>query len=128
MTLPIAQENLCRFCNDVIYLMPRAEVDEYLWCDERGSTVGTDADIREYVPTGTSAYEHLNRIGAQSRRDQRSAQMYAALLVRLDTHATQHTHYPRLPVWTGRGPDHCAYPMWLRPSGWHCRKCPFVLL
>jgi hypothetical protein len=39
-----------------------------------------------------------------------------------------HEHYPAgsppSPLrYQGTRPEHCGWPAWLRPSGWHCRQC-----
>lgn len=38
-----------------------------------------------------------------------------------------HEHRPRLGVGPdlGPAPEHCDWPMRLRPSGWHCRRCDY---
>lgn len=120
-------EALCRHCSDWLYLRPDLRADEYVWMDEKGSRIGRDTDLREWDVA--RPYDFLNDLGAASRHSLRRAQEYAALKVRLDVRLSFHWHYPRrmdLDAHSFRGPDHCHRPMWLRPSGWHCRQCPFV--
>lgn len=124
----------CLLCGDALHLVALPE-DEYGWVDSTGSRTGVDADLRRYG--GDAGYARLGWLFRTIREHQTSRRgtlppveyarlmgEYLGLSVRLDgSHATWHTHYPqRHARWAGEVPEHCGRPMWLRPSGWHCRN------
>ena len=130
----------CRLCGAALHMAPDHRVDEYSWQDERGRTLGDDPDVAHLQP---DPYAYLAALAADLARAQkvtrkgvghtwlywRKAREYSALKVRLETGGTFHVH------WAGSSPidhsaaghqpqvpEHCGWPMWLRPSGWHCRQ------
>jgi len=133
----------CWLCGDPLHRMADTRVDEYVWVDAAGYQHGTDSDLRGLVCPATgevSAYARLewlrDELDRGTRQAKRRAQHtwlywarakeYSALTVRLDTAGTFHVHQARpgdLPAWDGEPvPECCGWPMWLRPSGWHCRQ------
>ncbi len=117
-------------------------MDEYVWVDDGGSQTGTDSDLRMFDHLAGGAWEtlgELDRMLAADRAAKKGAKMspadyhrtinsYIGLNVRLGMKLTFHVHWTSDPsgVWPGPVvPRHCGWPMWLRPSGFHCRQCDF---
>jgi hypothetical protein len=132
----------CWLCGDPLHRIADTAADEYVWVDAAGYQHGTDADLRGLVcpatgeadPDGRLAWlaAELTRGSRQRRRAEHTwlywarSREYSALKVRLDTKGTFHVHQVAtgdLPAWDGGPvPECCGWPMWLRPSGWHCRQ------
>lgn len=132
----ITTTTTCRLCGDQLHLTA-VPGDEYGWVDASGHQMGLHADLRHYGGPG-AGYERLGWLFATIREHQSSRRgtltpaqydalmtEYVGLAVRLDgMHSQWHVHYPgEHEPWEGAVPDHCGRPMWLRPSGWHCRVC-----
>jgi hypothetical protein len=133
----------CWLCGDELHQVADHRLDDFVWVDATGMRYGDDADLR-HLPGGPDARlvwlrNQMNR-ATNAQRGKRAehtwlywarAREYTALLVRLNS-GTWHTHQVRaseLPPWDGPPvPEHCGWPMWLRPSGWHCRQgCGTIL-
>ena len=127
----------CWLCGDELHKIADPRLDEFVWVDAAGSRTGADKDLRHLSP---SPYGHLawlrDQLGRGDRERRRGAahtwlywayvKAYVALKVRLDTGGTFHEHVARAgdqPAWDGAPvPECCGWPMWRRPSGWHCRQ------
>jgi hypothetical protein len=134
--LDLTAEVKCRHCGDKLHRVADERADTWEWADENGRRFGADADLRD-LPGGPGAY--LARLGDMLARAQavsssraartwlywRTAKEYSALKVRLAS-GTFHEHLPDyldMPPFEGVVPEHCNWPMRLRPSGWQCREC-----
>ena len=134
----------CRLCGAELHCKADLILDEYVWVGTDERTVGTDADLAQlYDPASNplgacNPYDALKRMAGVMDRAQDArkacltplfwqvAREYSALKVRLETGMSFHVHRPdKTPEYDGIPPYHCAWPMWLRPSGWHCRQCPY---
>lgn len=139
--LDFTERRPCWLCGDLLHLAASAPADEYVYVDEAGSQTGTDADLRQLPGGGYARLAELDRMMTRAQAGKRCertwlywalAREYSMLKVRLEMggtfhvhHARQHRHTvdhqePRLRTWTA--PECCGWPMWLRPSGWHCRQ------
>ena len=125
----------CRHCPAQLHLAADTRLDEWVWHDESGSILGDDPDL---PPDPYGRLAHLGEIQMAAHKQHKpgksdltwvfwaAAREYSALKVRLDFGGTWHTHYPREhgpALHDGLVPEHCGWPMWLRPSGWQCRQC-----
>lgn len=125
----------CRLCGDILHREADLNRDEWVWRDENGSQGGMYSDLRQLQP---DPYAHLAWLGEELGRAQavtrkveptwlywRLACSYSSLKVRLEMGGAFHQHYPAPGVQEYQGPpppECCAWPMRLRPSGWHCRQ------
>jgi len=117
----------CRLCGDHLREVADHHIDEYVWVDSRHRTTGRDLDLRD-LPM--EPYAYLSWLGQQCTSgralDLRVAREYSSLKVRLDSGMSFHQHRPgQVQPSRVRPPHHCRWPMWMRPSGWHCRQCPY---
>ena len=125
----------CRHCPAELHLAADTQQDEWVWHDVHGRMTGSDpglpadpygyiADLGEAIMAAHKAHrpgkaEFTGVFWAAGRE-------YSMLKVRLETGGTWHTHSPREhgpALHQGPVPEHCGWPMWLRPSGWQCRQC-----
>lgn len=118
----------CYLCGDRLHKIAHAPTDEYHWADQDGSLTGLDTDLRPLVDGNPYARlavlaETMERT---NYRDHRAAQEYITLATRMNFTGMHHVHHVAsrdLHPYVGDVPEHCGMPMWLRPSGWHCREC-----
>jgi len=119
----------CRLCGDRLHKIAHQGTDEFVWVDETNSPVGMDLDLRHLQG---SPYARLKELadtidGYKNKLDPdcwRASAEYISLKVRMEFKGMHHVHQPnRVPAYDGDVPEHCDYPMWLRPSGWYCRRC-----
>lgn len=138
LTAPEPGAVRCWLCGDPLHKVANTRLDEFVWVDAAGQRFGPDADLR-HLPGGPDARlawlrGELDRGTRQAKRRAEHtwlywarAREYSSLKVRLDVAGTFHEHQARAtdqPPYVGTVPEHCGWPMWRRPSGWHCRQCP----
>jgi hypothetical protein len=134
-----ADQVTCWLCGDLLHLAISEAADEFVWVGQDGHQMGVDSDMRQ-LP-GADPYARLAFLSRELDRAHAARRAsftwlyhayvreYSALKVRMDFGGTHHVHqsssHPQ--VWDGPPPEHCGWPAWLRPSGWHCRQCGELL-
>lgn len=109
----LARDALCR-CGAALELVDRH--DQWVWVPADGSPV----IVEHGLPDG---FERSDDLLAWLRAN--NVDLYSNLAAALDLCCNPfiHRHAPgNYPEFPGPVPEHCGEPMWLRPSGWHCRN------
>jgi hypothetical protein len=131
----------CLLCGAELHRVALLGADEYAWADGDCHVMGIDKDLLPLEAEG-GPYARLNALAAFMTASQKvakgrperlsathwaAAREYSALKVRMDMSPGIHVHHARAgdsaPLYLGQVPEHCEWPMQLRPSGWHCRRC-----
>lgn len=132
----------CALCGEPLHRIADNRLDEFIWVGRDGKPYGNDSDLARLFdparnPLGVSdPYDALSKMADRLNRADKArrtcrtrlywqiAREYSALKVRLEMAGTFHQHWTsETPPYTGEVPEHCGWPMWLRPSGWQCRQC-----
>lgn len=134
----------CRLCEEPLHEIADLKQDEFIYVGKDNRQTGRDRDVAHLFdpsrnPFGaTDPYDALNKMADLTGQAMSAkkvcltplywcvAREYSILMVRLGMGMSFHVHQPdTTPVYTGEVPCHCGWPMWLRPSGWQCRKCEY---
>ncbi len=134
--LDFSQRLPCLLCGSELHLMADQAADEYVWADKDSRMTGTDKDL--WNLPGADPYARLQVLDRELTVAQAArrcaptwlywerAREYSALKVRTELAGSVHVHqapHDREPARAGvPAPQHCGWPMLLRPSGWHCRQ------